>query len=115
MKDIFSVLILLLLFKNFEKKFDFDYGFFEMVQFKGGCLICECCLVYVVNNVFMDVCKGEVLCVVGESGCGKLMVVWFVVGFLILLVGEIYYGGQWIDNLFCCGMQLLCKNIQMIF
>ncbi len=115
MKDTPSVSTPLLSLKNLEKKFDLDHGFLETVQFKGGRLTRERRSVHAVNNVSMDVRKGEALCVVGESGCGKSTVARLVAGLLTPSAGEIHYGGQRIDNLSRRGMQPLRKKIQMIF
>lgn len=115
MKDTPSVSTPLLSLKNLEKKFDLDHGFLETVQFKGGRLTRERRSVHAVNNVSMDVRKGEALCVVGESGCGKSTVARLVAGLLSPSAGEIHYGGQRIDNLSRRGMQPLRKKIQMIF
>jgi peptide/nickel transport system ATP-binding protein len=115
MKDTPSVSTPLLSLKNLEKKFDLDHGFLETVQFKGGRLTRERRSVHAVNNVSMDVRKGEALCVVGESGCGKSTVARLVAGLLTPSAGEIHYDGQRIDNLSRRGMQPLRKKIQMIF
>lgn len=37
--------------------------------------LCVCCEVYVVDGVSFDFFFGEMLGIVGESGCGKLMMV----------------------------------------
>ena len=115
MKDTPSVSTPLLSLKNLEKKFDLDHGFLETLQFKGGRLTRERRSVHAVNNVSMDVRKGEALCVVGESGCGKSTVARLVAGLLTPSAGEIHYDGQRIDNLSRRGMQPLRKKIQMIF
>lgn len=115
MKDSMTATKPLLSLQNLEKKFDLDHGFLETLRFKGGRLTRERRSVHAVNNVSLDVRKGEALCVVGESGCGKSTVARLVAGLLSPSAGEIHYDGQRIDNLSRRDMQPLRKKIQMIF
>ncbi|KIC15339.1 ABC transporter ATP-binding protein [Leisingera sp. ANG-DT] len=105
----------LLEIKNLEKRFDLDQGFLETLKFKQGKIVRESRSVHAVNNISLEARKGEALCVVGESGCGKSTVARLVAGLLTPSAGEIHYGGQRIDNLSRSGMQPLRKKIQMIF
>ncbi|UWQ33251.1 ATP-binding cassette domain-containing protein [Leisingera sp. M527] len=105
----------LLQIKNLEKRFDLDQGFLETLKFKQGKIVRESRAVHAVNNVSLEVGRGEALCVVGESGCGKSTVARLVAGLLTPTAGEIHYDGQRIDDLSRGAMQPLRKKIQMIF
>ena len=105
----------LLKIKGLEKKFDLDKGWLETLKIKKGRLRQERRAVHAVNNVSLDVHRGEAVCVVGESGCGKSTVARLVAGLLTPTKGEIHYGGQRIDNLSRNDMRPLRKKIQMIF
>ncbi|MBY6055970.1 ATP-binding cassette domain-containing protein [Leisingera daeponensis] len=105
----------LLEIRNLEKRFDLDHGFLETLKFKKGKIVRESRSVHAVNNISLEARKGEALCVVGESGCGKSTVARLVAGLLTPTAGEIHYGGQRIDNLSRGDMQPLRKKIQMIF
>ena len=105
----------LLEIRNLEKRFDLDHGFLETLKFKQGKFVRETRSVHAVNNISLEARKGEALCVVGESGCGKSTVARLVAGLLTPSAGEIHYDGQRIDNLSRGAMQPLRKKIQMIF
>lgn len=105
----------LLKIKGLEKKFDLDRGWLETIKIKKGRLMQERRAVHAVNNISLDVHRGEAVCVVGESGCGKSTVARLVAGLLSPTKGEIHYGGQRIDNLSRNDMRPLRKRIQMIF
>ena len=70
---------------------------------------------HAINGVDLQVQKGEALCVVGESGCGKSTVARTVMGLLSPSAGEIQYDGQRIDNL--DGKEVLPyrRKMQIIF
>ncbi|WP_371170281.1 ABC transporter ATP-binding protein [Aliiroseovarius sp. 2305UL8-7] len=101
--------------RGLEKKFDLDQGWLETIKFRKGKITRETRAVHAVNNVSLDVNRGEALCVVGESGCGKSTVARLVAGLLSPTNGEIHYDGSRIDNLSRSEMQPLRNKIQMIF
>lgn len=101
--------------RNLEKRFDLDHGLLETLKFRQGKFVRETRSVHAVNNISLQARKGEALCVVGESGCGKSTVARLVAGLLTPSAGEIHYDGQRIDNLSRAGIQPLRKKIQMIF
>jgi peptide/nickel transport system ATP-binding protein len=101
--------------RNLEKRFDLDHGLLETLKFRQGKFLRETRSVHAVNNISLQARKGEALCVVGESGCGKSTVARLVAGLLSPTGGEIHYDGQRIDNLSRAGIQPLRKKIQMIF
>ena len=101
--------------RGLEKKFDLSGGLLEQISFKGGRFHRKQEAVYAINGVDLQVQKGEALCVVGESGCGKSTVARTVMGLLSPSAGEIHYDGQRIDNL--DGKEVLPyrRKMQMIF
>ena len=115
MKDTAATYPPLLEIKGLQKKFDLDRGFLEQVRFRNGRLKRETRAVHAVNTISLSAQRGEALCVVGESGCGKSTVARLVAGLLTPTAGEIHYDGQRIDNLTRHQMLPLRKKIQMIF
>ncbi len=101
--------------KGLEKRFDLDQGFLETVKLRKGKFVREQRSVHAVNNVTLDVARGEALCVVGESGCGKSTVARLVAGLLHPSAGEIHYDGERIDDRSRKSMLPLRKKMQMIF
>ncbi|MDR1656192.1 MAG: ATP-binding cassette domain-containing protein, partial [Deltaproteobacteria bacterium] len=51
----------------------------------------------VLNDISFDIHKGELLCLVGPTGCGKTTFLNCLTGFLPLTAGEILVDGQSID------------------
>lgn len=101
--------------ENLEKRFDLDEGLLESLKFKGGKLTREIRAVHAVNNISFEIKKGDALCVVGESGCGKSTVARMVAGLISPSGGEIHYDGERIDTLRGKDLLPLRKKIQMIF
>lgn len=101
--------------RGLEKQFDLSGGFLEQISFKGGRFQRRQEAVHAINGVDLQVHKGEALCVVGESGCGKSTVARTVMGLLSPTAGEVHYDGQRIDNL--KGREVLPyrRKMQMIF
>lgn len=105
----------LLQIKRLEKQFDLDQGFLETVKFRKGRIVRESRSVHAVNDVTLDVARGEALCVVGESGCGKSTVARLVAGLLTPTRGEIHFEGARIDQLSRHSMKPIRRKMQMIF
>jgi peptide/nickel transport system ATP-binding protein len=101
--------------RGLEKKFDLSGGLLEQISFKGGRFHRKQEAVHAINGVDLQVQRGEALCVVGESGCGKSTVARTVMGLLSPSAGEIHYDGQRIDHL--DGKEVLPyrRKMQMIF
>lgn len=101
--------------RGLEKQFDLSGGFLEQISFEGGRFQRRQEAVHAINGVDLQVHKGEALCVVGESGCGKSTVARTVMGLLSPSAGEVHYDGQRIDNL--KGREVLPyrRKMQMIF
>ncbi|WP_336367463.1 ABC transporter ATP-binding protein [Marinobacter sp. C2H3] len=98
-----------------EKRFDLSGSLLEQLRFENGRLRRKQDAVHAINGVDLDVHKGETLCVVGESGCGKSTVARTVMGLLSPSAGEIHYDGERIDHLDGKAVQPYRRKMQMIF
>ena len=98
-----------------EKRFDLSGSLLEQITIEGGRLRRRQEAVHAINGVDLDVQKGEALCVVGESGCGKSTVARTVMGLLSPSAGEVHYDGQRIDNLERKASLPYRRKMQMIF
>ncbi|MCP4670792.1 MAG: ABC transporter ATP-binding protein, partial [Desulfobacula sp.] len=85
---------ILLSVNNVVKHFDISGGFLDQITFRNGRVSLEKISVKAVNDVSFFVKKGEVLGVVGESGCGKSTVARTIMGLYPPNSGEIYYDGK---------------------
>lgn len=101
--------------RNLSKRFELDQGFLETLRFSGGRIHREQRAVHAVNDVSLDVKRGEALCIVGESGCGKSTIARLVAGLLTPSSGEIHYDGQRIDTLSRRALLPVRRRMQMIF
>lgn len=97
------------------KRFSISGDLLDQLQFKGGKLTRRQEYVHAINGVSLNVMKGEALCVVGESGCGKSTVARTVMGLLTPTAGQVSYRGERIDNLSDKQMLPYRKKMQMIF
>ena len=105
----------LLEIRGVEKRFSLSGDFLEQLKFKGGKLVREQKHVHAINGVDLDIRRGEALCVVGESGCGKSTVARTVMGLLHPSAGEIRYDGERIDDLSHQALMPYRRRMQMIF
>ncbi|PSF12257.1 ABC transporter ATP-binding protein [Marinobacter fuscus] len=101
--------------RDLEKRFDLSGNLLEQITFEGGRFRRKQEAVHAINGVNLEVHKGEALCVVGESGCGKSTVARTVMGLLSPSAGEIHYDGQRIDNLEGKAALPYRRKMQMIF
>ncbi|KXS54163.1 MAG: peptide ABC transporter ATP-binding protein [Marinobacter sp. T13-3] len=101
--------------RGLEKRFDLTGSLLEQISFEGGRFRRKQEAVHAINGVDLDVQRGEALCVVGESGCGKSTVARTVMGLLSPSGGEIHYDGQRIDNLDGKAALPYRRKMQMIF
>lgn len=97
------------------KRFDISGDFLDRVHFKNGKLGVDHTYVHAINGVSFEVKKGEALCIVGESGCGKSTVARTLMGLYKPTSGQIHYRQDRIDNLSDHGMLPFRKKMQMIF
>lgn len=105
----------LLSIRGVEKHFSLSGDFLEQLKFKGGRLVREQTFVHAINGVDLDIQRGEALCVVGESGCGKSTVARVVMGLLSPTAGEVHYDGERIDHLSTKALLPWRQRMQMIF
>ncbi|WP_052383825.1 ABC transporter ATP-binding protein [Litchfieldella xinjiangensis] len=105
----------LLEIRDLTKRFSLSGDFLEQLRFKGGKLVRKQEFVHAINGVSLDIQRGEALCVVGESGCGKSTVARVVMGLLSPSGGEIRYDGARIDSLSSRQLLPYRKRMQMIF
>ncbi|MCK0106609.1 oligopeptide/dipeptide ABC transporter ATP-binding protein [Marinobacter sp. S0848L] len=101
--------------RDLEKQFDLSGSLLEQITFKDGRFQRKQEAVHAINGVNLQVHKGEALCVVGESGCGKSTVARTVMGLLSPTAGEIHYDGKRIDNLKGRDALPYRRKMQMIF
>ncbi|RAH36634.1 ABC transporter ATP-binding protein [Halomonas sp. SL1] len=105
----------LLSIRGLEKRFSLSGDFLEQLKFKGGKLVREQKHVHAINGVDLDIRRGEALCVVGESGCGKSTVARTVMGLITPSAGEIRYDGERIDDRSTKELLPYRRRMQMIF
>ena len=97
------------------KYFSVSGGLLDQLSIRNGRLERQLELVKALNGVDLSIRHGEVLCLVGESGCGKTTVGRTIMGLLPPSSGEISYRGKRIDNLSRGQLLPYRKNMQMIF
>lgn len=105
----------LLQIRDLKKRFSLSGDFLDQLRFKGGKLVRHQEHVHAINGVNLEIMRGEALCVVGESGCGKSTVARTVMGLITPSEGEIHYDGQRIDHLSSRHLLPYRKRMQMIF
>ncbi|MCG8564913.1 MAG: ATP-binding cassette domain-containing protein [Desulfobacterales bacterium] len=101
--------------KNVVKHFDISGGLLDQLSFAGGKPHLEKKTVKAVNDVSLDVHRGETLSVVGESGCGKSTLARVIMGLYAPNAGEIRYQGERIDHLSHDQWLPYRRKMQMIF
>jgi peptide/nickel transport system ATP-binding protein len=101
--------------RDLAKEFPLQTGFLEQLRFNNGRIARVRESVKAINGIDFDVIKGEALCVVGESGCGKSTVARAIMGLLKPTSGEIHYENQRIDTLKGKSLLPFRRKMQMIF
>ncbi len=105
----------LLSIRNVVKHFDISGGFLEQIRFQRGRFSRKRTIVQAVNDVSIDINRGETVSVVGESGCGKSTLARCVIRLYHPNSGEIFYNGSRIDNLKTAAIKPFRTKIQMVF
>lgn len=105
----------LLQVEHLEMHFPLQEGFLEKVQFNKGRLQLVDEKIHAVNDISFSIQRGETLCLVGESGCGKSTVARIVIRLLKASAGKVFYRGERIDQLAERQLHDYRKRMQMIF
>ncbi|WP_424947980.1 ABC transporter ATP-binding protein [Candidatus Spongiihabitans sp.] len=105
----------LLSVKKLNKEFNVSGGLLDQLSFRHGRLIRKKESVQAINGISLDIVKGEALCLVGESGCGKTTVGRIIMGLLSPSKGTVHYLDKRIDNLGRAQLLPYRKRMQMIF
>jgi peptide/nickel transport system ATP-binding protein len=81
----------------------------------GGLMGLPTGYVYAVDGVSFDISKGETLSLVGESGCGKSTVGKAILRLYPITEGEVYLGGERIDNMPAAQLRPIRQRVQVVF
>ena len=68
-----------------------------------------------VNNLSLDIKRGEILAIAGESGCGKSTLSKAIIRLVEPISGEIIYNGRNVYDLKGANLKEFRENVQMIF
>jgi peptide/nickel transport system ATP-binding protein len=82
---------------------------------RGGLLHTVQAEVKAVDGVSFDVHRGEILGIVGESGCGKSTTARLLLRLIEPDAGEIYFEGRNILRVFVAGLKAYRRQVQMVF
>ena len=98
-----------------EQRFDVSPGFFDRLKIRNGRLNYQKSIVHAVNGVSFHIDRGEVLGLVGESGCGKSTVAKTIIKLYDPAGGRIKVNGEDITAYDYQKMVPVRKTIQVIF
>ncbi|MGR3984185.1 MAG: ATP-binding cassette domain-containing protein [Gammaproteobacteria bacterium] len=101
--------------RNLRKEFDISGGLLDQLSLRRGRIVRNIETVKALNGITLDIVKGEALCLVGESGCGKTTAGRIIMGLLSPSGGEVQYRGRRIDGLSRAALLPYRKKMQMIF
>lgn len=101
--------------KNVVKKFDISGGLIEQFKLKNNRIVREKTVVHALNNISLDIGRGETVSVVGESGCGKSTLARCVIRLHDINSGEIHYADKRIDNVDHNALKPYRTKMQMVF
>jgi len=82
---------------------------------RGGLLHTVQAEVKAVDGVSFDVHRGEILGIVGESGCGKSTTARLLLRLIEPDAGEVYFEGLNILRVFVAGLKAYRRQVQMVF
>ena len=69
----------------------------------------------VLNGLSLEISRGETLVIMGQSGCGKSVLLKIITGLISADSGEIWFDGTEISNLKTKKMNILRRKIGMLF
>lgn len=101
--------------RNLVKAFSIGGGFFDRLQLGGRKLLAPAKVLNAVNGVSLSIAPGEVLALVGESGCGKSTVAKTIARIHAPTSGEIQIDGTEVSGLSQKELRPFRRNLQMIF
>ncbi len=101
--------------ENLVQRFDVSGGLLDRLVVTGGRVSAPRRIVHAVNGVSLQVAKGEVMALVGESGCGKSTVAKTIARIHRPTEGAIRIDGQDIAGLGFRDMAPIRRRVQMIF
>jgi peptide/nickel transport system ATP-binding protein/oligopeptide transport system ATP-binding protein len=101
--------------RGLVKAFPVGGGFFERLRFRKGRLLAPQKLLHAVNGVDLSIAPGEVMALVGESGCGKSTVAKTIARIYKPTAGEIRIDGEDVSHLSFREMRPMRRKLQMIF
>lgn len=99
----------LLQVKNLKKSFDTKVSLINRLKHQAALKV------YAVDNVTFDLNKGEILGLIGESGCGKSTTARIILKLLQPDSGEILYKGQDITRLADSALNEYRQKVQIVF
>jgi oligopeptide/dipeptide ABC transporter ATP-binding protein len=100
---------------DLRQRFDTSGGLLDRLRFDGGRLTARRRVVHAVNGVSLNIARGEVLGLVGESGCGKSSLAKTIVKLHEPAGGRIILDGEDITDHGFALMQPIRRKMQMIF
>ena len=101
--------------RDLVKAFPVGGGFFERLQPGKGRLLAPQRILRAVNGVSLTIAPGEVMALVGESGCGKSTVAKTIARLYEPTAGEIRIDGEDVTRLGVKAMRPVRRKLQMIF
>ena len=101
--------------QNLMKSFTIGGGFFDRLRFSGEQLVAPAKTLNAVNNVSFSIAPGEVLALVGESGCGKSTVAKTIARIHTPTSGTIRIDGTDVSRLPQRELRPVRRKLQMIF